>query len=77
MNTRIFNVMKHSNIICNATTRMTLIDNSLQKDLEIAKNRKLKTNRIKTIENVIEMSESHNTKPCIKNSTKYQLIKLR
>jgi len=65
----LFKRMKHSNIIYNATTRMTLIDNSLIKDLEIAKNRKLRIAKIKTTEKVIEMSESHNAKPYIKTTT--------
>jgi len=63
-----FKRMKHSNITYNATTRVTLIDNSLIKDLEIAKIRKLKLAKIREgkIEKVIEMSESHNATPYIK-----------
>ena len=59
---------KHSNIIYNAVTRMTLIDNSLIKDLELAKNRKLKLAKIKNTAKVIEMSESHAVKPFIKTT---------
>lgn len=62
----IFYRMKHSNIIYNAITGMTLIDNSLIKALEIAKKRKLKSIKIKDTEKKIEMSESHDTKPYIK-----------
>lgn len=69
MITQLFYRMKHSNIIYNATTRMTLIDNSLIKALEIAKNRKLKLANIKASEKAIEMSESHDTKPYIKTTT--------
>ena len=61
--------MKHSNITYNAITRVTLIDNSLIKALEIAKNRKLKLAKIKAKEKVIEMSESHDAKPHIKTTT--------
>jgi hypothetical protein len=64
--------MKHSNITYDAITRVTLIDNSLIKALEIAKARKLKLAKIregemeKALGKVIEMSESHDTKPYIK-----------
>jgi len=56
--------MKHSHIIYNPLTKSLLIDNSLKKDLEIAKKKKKKDNKdnkdnIKTI----EMSESHATQP--------------
>ena len=64
----LFYRMKHSNIIYNATNRMTLIDNSLIKDLEIAKNRKLKLEKLKNTEKVIEMSESHDIKPFVKTT---------
>ena len=64
----LFKRMKHSNIIYNASTRMTLVDNSLIKALEIAKNRKLKLANIKASEKAIEMSESHNAKPYIKTT---------
>ena len=47
---------------------MTLIDNSLIKALEIAKNRKLRLAKIKNTTKVIEMSESHDTKPLIKTT---------
>jgi hypothetical protein len=48
---------------------MLLIDNSLKKDLEIAKNRKLRrkiTNEKEKLSTRIEMSESHDVKPYIK-----------
>lgn len=62
--------MKHSNNTYNAITRVTLIDNSLIKALEIANNRKLKIAKIKAKEKekVIEMSESHDAKPHIKTT---------
>ena len=62
--------MKHSNITYNASTRVTLIDNSLIKALEIAKNRKLKLAKIRHTETqmAIEMSESHDAKPHIKTT---------
>ena len=62
--------MKHSNSnnTYNAITRVTLIDNSLIKALEIANNRKLKIAKIKAKEKVIEMSESHDAKPHIKTT---------
>ena len=73
---QLFYRMKHSNITYDAITRVTLIDNSLIKALEIAKARKLKLAKIragemekameKAMEKVIEMSESHDTKPYIK-----------
>ena len=65
----LFYRMKHSNITYNAITRVTLIDNSLIKDLEIAKNRKIKLAKITAKEKVIEMSESHDAKPHIKTTT--------
>jgi hypothetical protein len=73
----VFKRMKHSNITYNATTRVTLIDNSLIKALEIAKNRKLKLAKIKEKEKekVIEMSESHNVTPYVKKlSSSYSLL---
>jgi len=80
MVTQLFYRMKHSNITYDAITRVTLIDNSLIKALEIAKARKLKHAKIgegemekemekaleKVMGKVIEMSESHDTKPYIK-----------
>ena len=69
----LFKRMKHSNITYNAITRVTLIDNSLIKALEIAKARKLKLANIKTKEKIIEMSESHDTKPYITTSYKKNL----
>lgn len=68
MTFHLFYRMKHSNIIYNAATQMTLIDNSLIKALEIAKNRKLRLAKIKNTTKVIEMSESHDTKPLIKTT---------
>ena len=71
--TNSFNRMKHSNIIYDPITKMTLIDNSLIKALEIAQARKkriLKNNENKALEtetqNTIEMSESHECKPFFK-----------
>ena len=73
----VFKRMKHSNITYNPKTRVTLIDNSLIKALEIAKNRKLKLAKIKETEKekVIEMSESHNVTPYVKKlNSSYSLI---
>jgi len=53
--------MKHSHIIYNPLTKSLLIDNSLKKDLEIVKEKKIKDNK-DNIQN-IEMSESHATQP--------------
>lgn len=64
----LFKRMKHSNISYNPITRVTLIDNSLIKALEISKARKLKLANIKAKEKVIEMSESHDIKPYIKTN---------
>ena len=68
--------MKHSNITYNANTRVTLIDNSLIKALELAQKRKLQMSKIRETEagketgketgKVIEMSESHISTPYIK-----------
>jgi hypothetical protein len=66
----LFKRMKHSNISYDAVTRVTLIDNSLIKALEISKARKLKLANIKAQEKVIEMSESHDIKPYIKTNYK-------
>jgi hypothetical protein len=52
--------MKHSHIIYNPLTKSLLIDNSLKKDLEIAKKR---NNKDKDNIQTIEMSESHGTQP--------------
>ena len=68
MITHLFYRMKHSNITYNPITRVTLIDNSLIKALEIAKARKLKLAKVKTLEKVTEMSESHDAKPHIKTT---------
>lgn len=55
--------MKHTHIIYNPLTKSLVIDNSLKKDLEIAKkDKKDKKDNIQTI----EMSESHGTQPFIK-----------
>ena len=69
--------MRHSYIIYDALTKSLLIDNSLKKDLEIAKKRKMLNAKIKYKDNKdilnsfdnIEMSESHGTQP-YKNKTK-------
>jgi hypothetical protein len=53
--------MKHTHIIYNPLTKSLIIDNSLKKDLEIAKKRENKNNK-DNIQN-IEMSESHGTQP--------------
>ena len=68
--------MKHSNISYNSFTKMTLIDNSLIKDLEIAKARQVRLNKNKEKEKEIlktkitsfEMSESHDAKPYLKKN---------
>lgn len=68
--------MKHSNISYNSLTKMTLIDNSLIKDLEIAKARQVRLNKNKEKEKEIlktkitsfEMSESHDAKPYLKKN---------
>lgn len=71
----LFKRMKHSNITYNPITRVTLIDNSLIKALEIANNRKLKLANIKAKEKAIEMSESHNVTPYVKKlSSSYSLL---
>lgn len=57
LNTR----MKHTHIIYNPLTKSLIIDNSLKKDLEIAKKKENKENK-DNIQN-IEMSESHATQP--------------
>jgi hypothetical protein len=65
-----FNRMKHSNIIYDPLTKMTLIDNSLIKALEIAEARKIRIKKNKQLESekqkTIEMSESHDCKPFFK-----------
>jgi hypothetical protein len=53
--------MKHTHIIYNPLTKSLIIDNSLKKDLEIVKEKKIKDNK-DNIQN-IEMSESHGTQP--------------
>lgn len=70
--------MKHSHVIYDALTKSLIIDNSLKKDLELAKKRKMLNAKIKykTVNeiinffNTIEMSESHDTKPYIKFTNK-------
>ena len=61
----LFNRNKHSNNI----TKMLLIDDSLKKDLAIAKNRTLRRKITKEggkLSERIEMSESHDIKPYTK-----------
>jgi hypothetical protein len=70
--------MKHSNIIYDPLTKMTLIDNSLIKALEIAQARKMRIKKNKELataelasaelataekQKSFEMSESHECKP--------------
>jgi len=64
----LFNRMKHSNVTYDLITKVSLIDNSLKRDLEIAKERKLRIQKMKENqkEKKFEMSESHCTKPYIK-----------
>lgn len=69
--------MKHSNIIYDPLTKMTLIDNSLIKALEIAQARKIRIKKNKELaaelagekqkQKSFEMSESHECKPFLKN----------
>jgi hypothetical protein len=69
---------KHSHIIYNILTKSLLIDNSLKKDLELAAKRKILNAKIKYKGNrevinsiqLIEMSESHNSQPYIRNKNK-------
>ena len=69
---------KHSHVIYDALTKSLIIDNSLKKELELAKKRKLLNAKIKykTVNeivnsiNTIEMSESHDIKPYIKFTNK-------
>ena len=73
---RLLCTMKHSNISYNSLTKMTLIDNSLIKDLEIAKARQVRLNKnkekekeiLKTKITTFEMSESHDAKPYLKKN---------
>jgi hypothetical protein len=66
---------KHSHIIYNELTKSLLIDNSLKKDLELAAKRKIKNAKTKYKDNkdvynsiqIIEMSESHDIQPFIRN----------
>lgn len=72
----LFNRMKHSNVIYDLNTKKSLVDNSLIKDLEIAKERKLRIKKIRenkkeTEETKYEMSESHGAKPYTKNPIKF------
>jgi hypothetical protein len=66
-----FTRMKHSNIIYDPLTKMTLIDNSLIKALEIAQARKIRIKKNKELtaekQKSFEMSESHECKPFLKN----------
>jgi len=71
-----FTRMKHSNIIYDPLTKMTLIDNSLIKALEIAQTRKMRIKKNKELASAelataekqksFEMSESHECKPFFK-----------
>jgi hypothetical protein len=66
---------KHSHSIYNILSKSLLIDNSLKKDLEMAQKRKLlnakaKYKDAKEVFNsfqIIEMSESHDIQPYIRN----------
>jgi hypothetical protein len=66
---------KHSHIIYNTLTKSLLIDNSLKKDLEMAQKRKLLNAKTKYKDakeefnsfQIIEMSESHDIQPYIRN----------
>jgi hypothetical protein len=70
--------MKHSHSIYNILTKSLLIDNSLKKDLEMAHKRKLLNAKIKYKDakevinsfQIIEMSESHDIQPYIRNKNK-------
>ena len=70
--------MKHSHVIYDAVTKSLIIDNSLKKALELAKNRKLPNAKIKYKDakevinpfQIIEMSESHDIQPYIRNKNK-------
>jgi hypothetical protein len=70
--------MKHSDVIYDALTKSLVVDNSLKKELELAKKRKLLNAKIKykTINEIvnsittIEMNESHDIKPYIKFTNK-------
>jgi hypothetical protein len=70
--------MKHSHVIYDALTKSLIVDNSLKKELELAKKRKLLNAKIKYKSineivnsiNTIEMSESHDAKPYIKFKNK-------
>ena len=66
---------RHSNIIYNELTKSLLIDNSLKKDLELIQKRRNRNNKLKykdakeslNVIQTIEMSESHESQPYIKN----------
>jgi hypothetical protein len=66
---------KHSHSIYNILTKSLLIDNSLKKDLEMTQKRKLLNAKAKYSDSKeqfnsfqsIEMSESHNIQPYIRN----------
>ena len=65
----------NSNIIYNELTKSLLIDNSLKKDLELIQKRRNRNNKLKykdakeslNVIQTIEMSESHESQPYIKN----------
>jgi hypothetical protein len=71
---------KHSHSIYNILTKSLLIDNSLKKDLEMAQKRKLLNAKTKAKYSdskehfnsiqIIEMSESHDIQPYIRNKNK-------
>ena len=66
---------KHSNITFNTLTKSLLIDNSLIKDLELIQKRRNRNNKLKykdtkeslNVIQTIEMSESHDIQPYIRN----------
>ena len=66
---------KHSNITFNTLTKSLLIDNSLIKDLELVQKRRNRNNKLKykdtkeslNVIQTIEMSESHDIQPYIRN----------
>lgn len=65
----------NSHIIYNILTKSLLIDNSLKKDLEMAQKRKLRNAKTKYNDakeefnsfQIIEMSESHDIQPYVRN----------
>lgn len=67
--------LRHSNIIYNELTKSLLIDNSLKKDLELIQRRRNRNNKLKykdtkeslNVIQTLEMSESHESQPYIRN----------